>query len=185
MPVAGRSRMPSWHPLSACPLRFAILAALAPIARLSGTGSPSQHHRSHVNPEGRARVRMAAPPRPNRMREITERGAAHAPGAGVCRQAKPGWRSAGDIRVSRGLEGNPVRHGRCRTGRPTSGLALGCPRRCRLATCTSIPRRLGATHALSLDVRLGPPGLDSLHVRCASPGTDPPQADWSWLRLLP
>jgi len=44
MPVAGRSRMPSWHPLSACPLRFAILASLAPIARLSGTGSPSLHH---------------------------------------------------------------------------------------------------------------------------------------------
>jgi len=41
MPVAGRSRMPSWHPLTACPLRFAILASLAPIARLSGTGSPS------------------------------------------------------------------------------------------------------------------------------------------------
>jgi hypothetical protein len=46
-------------------------------------------------------------------------------------------------------------------------------------------RLLGATHALSPDVHLGPPGLDSLHVRCASPGTDPPQADWSWLRLLP
>ena len=41
MPVAGRSRMPSWHPLSACPLRFGILPALAPIARLPGTGSPS------------------------------------------------------------------------------------------------------------------------------------------------
>ena len=40
MPVAGRSRMPSWHPLSACPRRFALRAALAPIARLSGTGSP-------------------------------------------------------------------------------------------------------------------------------------------------
>ena len=121
-PLAGRSSRPSRPRLTACPLRFAghrsaagglVVAALAPIARLSGTGSPSQHHRSHVNPEGRARVRMAAPPRPNRMREITERGAAHAPGAGVCRQAKPGWRSAGDIRVSRGLEGNPVRHGRC------------------------------------------------------------------------
>jgi hypothetical protein len=38
--------MPSWHPLIACPLRFAILAALAPIARLWGTGSPSLLTRS-------------------------------------------------------------------------------------------------------------------------------------------
>jgi len=54
--------MPSWHPLSACPLRFGILPALAPIARLSGTGSPSQHHRSHVMPDAGARVRTVAPP---------------------------------------------------------------------------------------------------------------------------
>jgi len=33
--------------LTACPLRFAILASLAPIARLPGTGSPSHHHPSH------------------------------------------------------------------------------------------------------------------------------------------
>jgi hypothetical protein len=79
-----------------------------------------------------------------------------------------------DVRC--GHPGNPVRHGRCRAGRPAVDLARGSPRGCRLATCTSIPRRLGPTHALSLDVRLGPPGLDSLHVRCASP---------SWLRLLP
>jgi hypothetical protein len=48
-PVAGRSRMPSWHPLSACPLRFAghrsaagglVVASLAPIARLPGHGQP-------------------------------------------------------------------------------------------------------------------------------------------------
>jgi hypothetical protein len=32
--------MPSWHPLSACRLRFAILAALAGIARLPGHGRP-------------------------------------------------------------------------------------------------------------------------------------------------
>jgi len=32
--------MPSWHPLSACPRRFGILPALAPRARLPGTGSP-------------------------------------------------------------------------------------------------------------------------------------------------
>jgi hypothetical protein len=38
-----------------------------------------------------------------------ERGAAHAPGAGVCRQAQPGWRSVGDIRVSRGPEGRGER----------------------------------------------------------------------------
>jgi len=43
MPVAGRSRRASCPTLTACPLRFAILAALAPIARLSGTGSPSLH----------------------------------------------------------------------------------------------------------------------------------------------
>jgi len=41
VPVAGRSPRPSWPRLSACPLRFGILPALAPIARLSGTGSPS------------------------------------------------------------------------------------------------------------------------------------------------
>ena len=42
VPVAGRSRMPSWHPLSACPLRFGILPSLAPRARLPGTGSPER-----------------------------------------------------------------------------------------------------------------------------------------------
>jgi len=29
------------------------------------------------------------------------------------------------------------------------------------------------------------PALRSLHAGYASPGTDPPQADWSWLRLPP
>ncbi len=56
MPVAGRSRMPSWHPLSACPLRFGILPALASKARLSGTGSPELHHPS---PCGTASAREA------------------------------------------------------------------------------------------------------------------------------
>jgi len=41
MPVAGRSPRPSGPWLTACPLRFGILPALAPIARLPGTGSPS------------------------------------------------------------------------------------------------------------------------------------------------
>jgi len=41
VPVAGRSPRPSRPRLSACPLRFGILPALAPIARLPGTGSPS------------------------------------------------------------------------------------------------------------------------------------------------
>jgi len=40
-PVAGRSRMPSWHRSLGCRLRFAILAALVGIRRLQGTGSPS------------------------------------------------------------------------------------------------------------------------------------------------
>jgi hypothetical protein len=39
-PVAGRSRRASCPTLSACPLRFAILAPLAPIARLTGHGQP-------------------------------------------------------------------------------------------------------------------------------------------------
>jgi hypothetical protein len=39
-PVAGRSRQASCLTLSACPLRFAILAALAPIARLPGHRQP-------------------------------------------------------------------------------------------------------------------------------------------------
>jgi hypothetical protein len=39
-PVAGRSLRPSGPPLTACPLRFAILASLAPRARLSGHGHP-------------------------------------------------------------------------------------------------------------------------------------------------
>jgi len=41
MPIAGRSSRPSRPRLTACPLRFAIVASLAPIARLPGTGSPS------------------------------------------------------------------------------------------------------------------------------------------------
>jgi len=48
MPVAGRSPRPSRPRLSACPLRFAILASLASIARLSGTGSPSLAHVAQV-----------------------------------------------------------------------------------------------------------------------------------------
>jgi len=52
-PCAGRSRRASCPPLTACPLRFAghrsaagglVVAALAPIARLRGTGSPSHRH---------------------------------------------------------------------------------------------------------------------------------------------
>ena len=39
-PVAGRSRRASCPTLTACPLRFAILAALAPIARLPGHCQP-------------------------------------------------------------------------------------------------------------------------------------------------
>ena len=39
-PVAGRSPRPSRPRLSACPLRFGILPALAPIARLPGHGQP-------------------------------------------------------------------------------------------------------------------------------------------------
>jgi len=41
MPVAGRSLRASCPALTACPLRFAILASLAPTARLSGMGTPS------------------------------------------------------------------------------------------------------------------------------------------------
>jgi hypothetical protein len=39
-PVAGRSRMPSWHPLTRCRPRCAILAALVGTRRLSGHGQP-------------------------------------------------------------------------------------------------------------------------------------------------
>jgi len=39
-PVAGRSPRPSWPRLAACPLRFALQASLAPIARLPGHGRP-------------------------------------------------------------------------------------------------------------------------------------------------
>jgi hypothetical protein len=39
-PIAGRSSRPSRPRLSACPLRFAILATLAPIARLTGHWQP-------------------------------------------------------------------------------------------------------------------------------------------------
>ena len=39
-PVAGRSRMPSWHPLTRCRPRCAILAALVGTRRLKGMGSP-------------------------------------------------------------------------------------------------------------------------------------------------
>jgi hypothetical protein len=41
MPVAGRSRMPSWHPLSPRWLRFAILAPLASEAGSRARAAPS------------------------------------------------------------------------------------------------------------------------------------------------
>ena len=62
---------------------------------------------------------------------------------------------------------NPVRHDRCRTGRPVSHLARGFPRSTGFSTCVCPSRRLGAPHALSPAVRLGPLGLDSLQVRNA------------------
>ena len=39
-PIAGRSRMPSWHPLTQTGLRSAILAALGRSSRLLGHGQP-------------------------------------------------------------------------------------------------------------------------------------------------
>jgi len=42
-PFAGRSRMPSWHPLTRCRPRFAILASLVVTRRLSGHGQPLHH----------------------------------------------------------------------------------------------------------------------------------------------
>jgi hypothetical protein len=40
-PLVGRSPRPSWPRLTACPLRFAILASLAPIARSRARSAPS------------------------------------------------------------------------------------------------------------------------------------------------
>jgi hypothetical protein len=94
------------------------------------------------------------------------------PGAGVCRQAQAGCRSAGGIRVSEAQDGNPVRHSGCSvvfcesgSSKPTGREAAGRP-----------GARLGATRAPSPDVCVGHRARRSLHVRCASP---------SWLRLLP
>jgi len=69
VPVAGRSRRASCPTLTACPLRFAILAALAPIARLLDTGSPSQHHPSQWD-SGRGSSR---PSKPNAVRRGANR----------------------------------------------------------------------------------------------------------------
>ena len=107
-PVAGRSLRASCLQLSLCRRRFAILASLAPKARLRGTDSPSLKSRAAQTTET---CPIAEP----------ERGAARAPGAGVCRQTKPGWRSAGGIRASAGQDARSERpatgHGQPRAAR--------------------------------------------------------------------
>jgi hypothetical protein len=52
-PVAGRSRMPSWYPLSRCRLRFAIPAGLVGTRRLSGHGRPLLDEDSRTRALGR------------------------------------------------------------------------------------------------------------------------------------
>jgi len=44
--------------------------------------------------------------------------------------------------------------------------------------------RLGVAHAISPDARFRHPAFRSLDGNRPSPGTDPPEADWSWLRLV-
>jgi hypothetical protein len=53
-PRSGRSLRPSRPSLTACPLRFAILASLAPRARLSGHGHPSRNHPDSAGTHGRS-----------------------------------------------------------------------------------------------------------------------------------